>query len=341
MKKILIVGCLGIMFYSLKAQEISSLALTSEDNNETIDTTNFIKNDTSNDIASDTSQKVLGDVPDVKKNGDTTHIRLGKKGITIIEKNGKTIVNIENQDNEENKNNEEIEQEEDDFAHKKNKKSYSTERKNFESHWGGVELFFNNFMNDKYSLNLTPSDQFIELNWSKSIGVRLNLIEYSIAFSRFQGLTTGLGFEFNSYYFSSDSNNIMKQNGKIVPKIKPAGASDYSKNKLKDTYLNIPLFYEIQFPLGNERRPLYFAAGVIGGLKLGSRTKEYYKLNGDSKKEVIKNDFYMSPIRLGYQVRLGYRKIHLFATYYNTPLFISGKGPDVNPFDIGLMLINW
>jgi hypothetical protein len=155
------------------------------------------------------------------------------------------------------------------------------------------------------------------------------------------GLTTGLGFEFNSYDFDSDTNNITKQNGYIVPKVKPKNAGEYSKNKLKDTYLTIPLLYEIQFPLGNTKHPLYFSFGVIGGLKLGSTTKEYYQLNGDDKKDIVHGDFYMSPIRYGYQARMGFRRIHLVATYYASPLFQSGKGPEVHPFDIGLMLLNW
>lgn len=278
--------------------------------------------------------KVLGDKPEVKKIGDTTRIRLGKKGITIVEKDGKTIVDIQDETN-----NDTTAQEEEGWnprAKPQKKKEHS-----FEPHWAGFELTLNNFATSSFSLNLPSEASFLELNTGKSIGVRLNLFEYTIPFGSFNGLYTGLGFEFNSYYFSSDSSNITKNNGRIVPKYKPVGASAYSKNKLKDTYLNIPLMYEIQFPLGNTKRPLYFAAGVIGGLKIGSRTKEYYKLNGESKHEITKNDFYLSPIRLGYQARVGFRRLHLVATYYQTPLFLSGKGPKVHPFDIGLMILNW
>ncbi|HOK50639.1 MAG TPA: outer membrane beta-barrel protein [Bacteroidales bacterium] len=284
------------------------------------------------DIEADTA-KVLGDRPEVKKSGDTTRIQLGKKGITIVEKDGKTIVDIQDVDKDSTKKNESEWYDES----KPNKK----DRHTFEPHWAGFELTLNNFATSSFSLSLPASASFLELNTGKSIGVRLNLFEYSIPFSSFNGLYTGMGFEFNSYYFSSDSNNITKSNGQIVPKYKPTGSSAYSKNKLKDTYLNIPLMYEIQFPLGNTKHPLYFAAGVIGGLKLGSRTKEYYKLNGETRHEIVKNDFYLSPIRLGYQARIGFRHIHLVATYYQTPLFISGKGPEIHPFDIGLMILNW
>ncbi|MGC8802342.1 MAG: outer membrane beta-barrel protein [Bacteroidales bacterium] len=284
-----------------------------------------------NDVAD--SVKILGDKPEVKKNGDTTRIKLGKKGITIVEKNGKTIVDIQDVDKDTTEHNEE--------GWDAETKPEKRKDRSFEPHWAGFELTLNNFMTSSFSLSLPSSASFMELNTGKSIGVRLNLFEYTIPFGAFNGLYTGLGFEFNSYYFKSDSNNITTINGRIVPKYKPVGSSAYSKNKLKDTYLNIPLMYEIQFPLGNTKHPLYFAAGVIGGLKLGSRTKEYYKLNGETSHEVIKDDFYLSPIRLGYQARIGFRHLHLVATYYQTPLFLLGKGPEIHPFDIGLMILNW
>lgn len=288
-------------------------------------------------ITTDTTGKqILGDRPEINQKGDTTHIKLGKKDITIVEKNGKTIVNIENAEKRDSttKKNETGEKE-------RNDNNYKWEGKKFSPHWGGLDLVLNNFITSDISLNLPASSSFLELNTTKSIGVRLNLFEYSIPVTSLQGFVTGLGFEFNSYYFSSDSNNIAKRDGQIVAKIKPSGSSDYWKNKLKDTYLTLPLMYEIQFPLGNADKPLYFSAGVIGGLKIGSRTKEYYRLNGETRHEIIKDDFYLSPFRLGYQARIGFRRIHLLATYYQTPLFLKGKGPEVHPFDIGIMLLNW
>jgi hypothetical protein len=338
MKKIVLLFGMGLCVFFAKGQNVDS-AVVVKPEEEVV---------TTNDTA---SQKVLGDSPEVDKKGDTTRIRLGKKGITIVEKNGKTTVQIDKLDGEKDiENEEEIEENEDDFAKsdwdnnnfpKFNPFRGKNNKKHFEGHWGGLDIVLNNFMTSDFSLNLPQKDRYIELNTGKSIGVRLNLLEYCIPFSSEQGLTTGLGFEFNSYYFDSDTNNIKKENGEIRPKIKPYSAGSYSKNKIKDTYLNIPLTYEIQFPLGNSKRPLYFSIGVIGGLKLGSTSKEYYQMNGDDKEEISSGDFFMSPIRLGYQARLGFRRIHLVATYYDTPLFRSGRGPEVHPFDVGLMVLNW
>jgi hypothetical protein len=332
MKNVILITGMILMAIATNGQSVDSLALVP-------------RNEEKSDVKDTTNQKVLGDTPEVDKKGDTTRIRLGQKGITIVEKNGKTTVHIDNLEKGENID-EPLEDKQDDFAKTDDwGKGFNPfkEKKHsphFEAHWGGLELTLNNFMTKNFSLNLPQESRFLELNTGKSIGVRLNILEYSIPVSPEQGFTTGLGFEFNSYYFSSDTNNIMKKDGYIVYKRKPVAAGNYSKNKIKDTYLNIPLTYELQFPLGNSKRPLYFSVGVIGGLKLGSTRKEYYVLNGDQE-EVTKDDFYMSPIRLGYQARLGFRHIHLVATFYDTPLFQKGKGPEVHPFDVGLMVLNW
>ncbi len=316
---------------------------------QSIDSTSNIKKENKQDANFDTTgHKVLGDRPEIINKGDTTRIKLGKKNITIIkEENGKTTVQIDKLDEDKNDSIEESEQNKEDYADKDNDfPNFNRFHKNRESHkfnphWGGLELTLNNFMTSGFSMNLPKESRFLELNAGKSIGVRLNVLEYAIPISSRQGFATGLGLEFNSYYFDSDSNNIQKENGYIVPKMKPKDAGDYSKNKMKDTYLTIPLAYEIQFPLGNSKRPLYFSAGVIGGLNLGSTTKEYYQLNGEDKEDISSGNIYIAPLRFGYQVRLGYRRIHLVATYYQTTLFEPGKGPEVHPFDIGIKVLNW
>lgn len=325
MKTILILATVCILTLNLHAQES--------------DSTSAVQAITEN--TDTTEQKVLGDSPEVKKDGDTTRIRLGKKGITIVEKNGKSTVTIDDMDPNVKADNDEDEngEWEEEFEEKMEKK-FGKKHKGFEPHLGGLELFLNNYATSNNSMSLPAASQFMELNTGRSIGVRLNIIEYGIPITNEMGFSTGLGFEFNSYCFDND-NNIQKLNGQIVTKPREANSSDYSKNKLKATYLNIPLMYEIQFPLGKANRPLYFAGGVIGGLKIGSRTKEYYSVGGHEKKLIVKDDFYLSPFRYGIQARAGFRHLHLVATYYPTPLFKDGKGPELYPFDLGLVLVNF
>jgi hypothetical protein len=194
-------------------------------------------------------------------NVDTTRIMFGKKGITVIKrKDGKNNTTIHIEETKEKYLNGEFNDSCNDCFGPKGKHPFKNRNNKFNPHWGGLELTLNNFMTSDFSTSLPAGSRFLELNTGRSIGVRLNLLEQAIATSRTSGFVTGLGLEINSYYFDSENSNITKSNGYIVQKYKNPNAGDYSKNKLKDTYLTVPLMYEIQAPLGNIKKPLYISA---------------------------------------------------------------------------------
>jgi hypothetical protein len=290
-----------------------------------------------------TKHEVLGDSPTVEKAGDTTKIRLGKKGITIVEKDGKTTVNIDNIDGEKDKSDESSDKKDDDknfddwgdFGHKWDKHK----SKGFKPHFAGIDLFFNNYVNSKQSLQLRPEDKYMTLKATRSMGVNVNLFEFGIPFSTFTGLVTGLGMEFNSYYFSG-KNNIQVDSGRIINKPFTIEGANYQKTKFRDTYLTIPLLYELQFER-NTKRPLYISFGVIGGINIGSSTKEIYVKDESEIEHVVSGGININQFRYGFHAKIGYRYLNLFATYYPSPLFERNKGPELYPFNIGLTLVSF
>ena len=100
------------------------------------------------------------------------------------------------------------------------------------------------------------------------------------------------------------------------------------------TYMTAPLLLEFQIPAPHKR--IYISAGVVGGLKLWSNTKMKYTVSGEKSKEKAKGDYNLSPLRWGLTARVGYRALGFYATYYMTPLFKPGLGPELYPFNIGL-----
>lgn len=295
-----------------------------------------LANNKQTNLDKDTSKhEVLGDSPKVEKSGDTTRIRLGQKGITIIEKNGKTAVNIDKGNNEEEVESNKNESEENESPEDNWKTRHHNNR--FRPHFAGFELFLNNFMDKNHSISRNSSNEFMDLSTGKSIGVNINFLNYAFPFSSQVGVVTGLGMEINNYHFDNN-NNIQKLDGVIQSKPAPDGIT-YDNTKFGDTYINVPLLLEVQFPLGHKNKPLYFSGGVIGGLKISSSSKVIYYENGNERKYKVHDDFFLSPIRYGFQGRVGYRAINLFATYYPTTLFEKNKGPELYPFDIGLALI--
>ena len=97
----------------------------------------------------------------------------------------------------------------------------------------------------------------------------------------------------------------------------------------------MPLLIEFQIPVSDQYKRIYFSAGIIGGVKLGSHTK----VKHFSYKEKVHDDLNINPFRYGATFRIGYKNINLFGTYYNTSFFKEGKGPEIFPFTIGIGLI--
>jgi len=70
---------------------------------------------------------------------------------------------------------------------------------------------------------------------------------------------------------------------------------------------------------------------------VGSHTK--VKMNGDKSKN--HDDFNINPFRYGATARIGYKGLNLFGTYYFSSFYKDNRGPMMNPFTIGIGLINW
>lgn len=256
----------------------------------------------------------------IEDNGDTTKVKLGEKGMSIIEDEDGYKIDIIEMDEQKEKQEEK--------KQSKNKK--------FKPNYGGFEIGMNNFLNSDYTLH---TGTFMDLNTAKSWNFNLNFLEYGIGLgTSYVGLVTGMGVNWSNYVF--DSNNSIQKNDDdiIVERDLSTVFSGISKSKLTTTYLSAPLLLEFQIPAGKKR--IHISGGVIGEIKIGSKTKVKYN-DGDKNKSNIKGDYNLSPFRYGATVRIGYRAINLFANYYFTPLFVENSGPALNPFSVGLCLIEF
>jgi hypothetical protein len=93
---------------------------------------------------------------------------------------------------------------------------------------------------------------------------------------------------------------------------------------------------ELQIPADNHH--LNIGIGFIGAVKIGSHTKMVYE-NRDKVKS--NDDFSLNLLRWGPTARIGFGSLNIYASYYMTPLFKTGKGPggnDLYPFEIGFAL---
>ncbi len=209
----------------------------------------------------------------------------------------------------------------------------------FKGHWAGFELAFNGFVNNDFGTALPAQYEFLELNDAKSIGVNLNFFELNgnIINNRL-GVVSGIGLQWNNYRFS-DNVVLLPDSGSIYG-IHNTAISTYSKSKLVESWVRAPVFLEYQTAKKHWKQ-FHLAVGGVFGYKIGSHSKQVHFEGGDRNKDKIYNDFYLNPIKLDAEVRIGWGPINLFASYAITPMFKENKGPEVYPYMIGVTLTGW
>jgi len=252
---------------------------------------------------------------------DTNKVSLGKKG--------KSLAGVESKDSYTSIN----------YNNFKAKRDFRRKR-NFKGHWSAIELGYNSFGTSDFGMDYTgvagASDfELNGFNWNLNINFLqqdIRLIGNSV------GLVSGVGFEFNNYYFKKPGEITVGKDGVTYMDIAGYSEMTVEKSKLVTYYFNIPLLLEFQIPSRNHNR-FYISAGVIGGVKLGQHSKIVTKQEGKTKNH--RNDFNISPLRYSLTARLGYRNIHVFANYSMVSMFDKDQGPEIYPFSIGITLISF
>lgn len=276
-----------------------------------------LENKDYNEPAKDTLSIVIGDeIFSIKESGDETRVTLGNKEYRVVEDNeGITVYKH-------------------DKKHDEEKEFYSRKHDRFRGHLGGLEIGFNGFMTDYWSTTLAPEDNYFDLNTSKSWVWNFLFPNINLGITRHLGFVSTVGFNFNTYRFDGNNSIVKDDYGMIGPHYPDSGIV-FTKSKLETAYLTLPLMLEAQIPVSGHNKTINIGAGVIGALKLCSKTKVTYD-DGDKSKARSKDDFSMNVLRWGATTRIGYEHFQVYGTTYFTRLFEKGKGPELYPYEVGI-----
>lgn len=198
-----------------------------------------------------------------------------------------------------------------------------------EAHWAGLEfgptILLNNSMKSSF-----PNDPQWENDPGRSFSWNLNFIEHKFKiYQNYVGLTTGLGFNWTQiglkqYNLNVDNDSLWAVTDTV---------NVYKRNTLRAIYLTAPLMLE--FCTSNEENgKFYLAAGVIGGVRIGSSVKT----KTDDNKDKTKGTYGLEAFRLDAAVKLGYKNFGVFANYNLLPMFDTDKTAAVYPLTFGLSL---
>ncbi|MFH1298013.1 MAG: hypothetical protein ABIJ04_12215 [Bacteroidota bacterium] len=232
----------------------------------------------------------------------------------------------------------------------------------YNGHWAGIDFGWNGYVNKDFNMDYGPGNQYLNMNNARSLMININPLELNvnIAGNKF-GFISGLGFSLHNYYFSGSSTWIgdpttLKAYNTIDDKGKSVGMQ---VNKLFVSFITLPLLFEFQTNPGHHINSFHFTFGVIGGLRLQSfqkqrlyQWKDTYFLTDDKGNKVasffadnalIRNHdpYHLNPFKLDATVRVGWSYLNLYATYSLTPMFQKNKGPELNPWTVGITLLGW
>ncbi len=201
-------------------------------------------------------------------------------------------------------------------------------------YWEGLDIGMNGYLNPSYKLGLPAGYEFLELDYARSRTVSLNLWQHNFhVYKNYVNIVTGFGIEWNGYAFRNNSSLISDTN-RVAAVVE---TRDFSKNKLKMTYLNIPLMLEFNTNTNNDDRSFHIAAGGMFSYNVfQNRLKQEYELDNETQKIKVKDDFNINPFRYGLTARIGYGDYTLFANYALSDVFRSNSGPKMNHYSIGL-----
>ena len=245
-----------------------------------------------------------------EKKADTTRINLGGTELIIIDKKGGSEEVTE------------IDIDEEDPIEKEPGRN---------AHWAGVDFGFSVLLNDQMQGKF-PNNPYWQNDAAKSQTWNLNLLEHKFKIAQnYVGITTGLGFSFTSLAFRD--NYLLQSNADTLYAINDSLV--YSKNKLKASYLTVPLLLEFNTS-NDEDKAFYLAAGVVGGVRIGSKVKRVGEIDGRDFKEKIKGTYGLSSFKVDAALRMGYANWGVFANYSLMPLFDTEKTVEVYPLTFGL-----
>ena len=201
-------------------------------------------------------------------------------------------------------------------------------------HWGGVDFGLNMLFGPGTSANFEGDYSFLELKPMKSWVFNFNIADVGLAFDRKHtaGIYTGIGLGWNNYSFNHPVRLIMNEEGGLLGEwIDEDVEGPVRKSKLGVLYVQAPLMLEIR-----PTRGFFFAAGVVGGVRVDSWTKVKFE---DRYKEKHHGSYFLNPLKLDVALRAGGNDFGFFASYNLLPEFVEPKGPTAHGFNVGFTLI--
>jgi hypothetical protein len=253
-----------------------------------------------------------------EKETDTTRFNMGETEVIIINKKGKMDPNTTPSDTVDASPDPEDE-----------------DRPSHDGRWAGIDFGVTMLMNPSFQPSF-PNDPIWENDPAKSFYWNINIMDHRFnIYKNYVGITTGFGINWTQIGIKDDYLLFEKSSTSDSLYYVKDSVNHYSKNKLRGTYLQIPLILEFNTN-EDQDESFYFAVGVIGGVRVGSAIIQKIDRDNFDNKQKVKGTYALNPFKVDATVRMGYGNWGLFANYALIPLFDTDKTSEAYPLTFGL-----
>jgi hypothetical protein len=240
---------------------------------------------------------------------------------------------------------------------------FSFRKDKYNGHWAGFDLGWNGYVNSDFTMSLPDKYKFLDLNTARSMMVNINPIELNLNLvNNHFGLTSGLGFQIDNFFFTDKNYYFVSDSAYIIAFRMYDGLGNpiaMTQSKMVVSWLTVPILFEYQTNAKMKSNSFHIGAGVVGGIRIGQYTKQYYP--GINQTYYLKDDngnlvgtfssshykthdhsqYHLNPFMLEGTVRVGWSFLNFFTTYSIFPMFQTNQGPELYTWTAGISLIGW
>jgi len=182
---------------------------------------------------------------------------------------------------------------------------------------------------DNGSFNLSPENEFLSYRGIKTSTISFDVLQFGYRFNPHFKVYLAGGFDWTLIRLRK---NITIQEGTRDLTF-VAETTNFSKNRFSNSYVHIPLNFELRSKENDNGKRFYFVFGPELSFLLNGKVKQVSDKHGKVKH---KDDYNFQPFRYGGTVRLGYGGIGLFTKYYFNDMFDSPAQKGLKNMSVGI-----
>ncbi|MDD2621650.1 MAG: hypothetical protein WC142_02865 [Bacteroidales bacterium] len=145
----------------------------------------------------------------------------------------------------------------------------------------------------------------------------------------------GLGIRMHQY--NAENNTAFRLVNHYTTQVAAPDDIVYSTSKLTNWYVHLPALIEWQIPV--QHTNFFIQGGLECGIKLSAKSKIMYYVDNKKTKEKIGSDLNVNPLTLDVKLAFGFGSYGLYARYGLLREFRKGRGPEVYPVAVGIVVV--